>query len=383
MIKTDIAIIGLGITSKLTALALASINCKVMIFGQLNPITNTSNLVTFFSQNSINFLNEIGIEGLVNQSMPIKEISCSKLEQYQLEKKFQINFREKYSKDDMGRIIINSSLNESLDNQIKKNKNISIINNKLITHYKHQGANTKLVLSDGEELITYMLIINDKKSNLINENFKNNQLKKELNQTSIVMNVKADTCGHAYQFFTDKGALAFLPINEKVASVIWSLDNSALELDYNIDEISKKINDIFISVTGKLDVIDMKKYRLNFEYSKKIISKSIVLIGDAAHSLHPIAGQGLNLSIKDIITLKEKIKLFKYLGYSLGNQIILNNFQSERQADNAIFTFATNYLDEILKSRNFLINKISNFGLISLNTNNLIKNKIIKSATGK
>ena len=383
MNKTDIAIIGLGITSKLTALALASENYKVMIFGHPNSLNYNSNLVTFFSKNSINFLKEIGIEDLINKSIAIKEISCSKLEQYQSEKKFQINFKEKDSKDGMGRIIINNSLNESLDHLIKKNKNISIISNKSITHYRHQEANTKLVLSDGEELITYILIINDKKSNLINENFKNNQLKKELDQTSIVMNVKTNTCGHAYQFFTDKGALAFLPINKKVASVIWSLDNSALELDYNIDEISKKINDIFISVTGKLDVLDMKKYKLNFEYSKKIISKSIVLIGDAAHSLHPIAGQGLNLSIKDIIALKEKIRRFKYLGYSLGNQIILSDFQSERQADNAIFTFATNYLDEILKNRSFLINKLSNFGLISLNKNNLIKNKVIKSATGK
>ena len=383
MNKTDIAIIGLGITSKLTALALASENYKVMIFGHPNSLNYNSNLVTFFSKNSINFLKEIGIEDLINKSIAIKEISCSKLEQYQSEKKFQINFKEKDSKDGMGRIIINNSLNESLDHLIKKNKNISIISNKSITHYRHREANTKLVLSDGEELITYILIINDKKSNLINENFKNNQLKKELDQTSIVMNVKTNTCGHAYQFFTDKGALAFLPINKKVASVIWSLDNSALELGYNIDEISKKINDIFISVTGKLDVLDMKKYKLNFEYSKKIISKSIVLIGDAAHSLHPIAGQGLNLSIKDIIALKEKIRRFKYLGYSLGNQIILSDFQSERQADNAIFTFATNYLDEILKNRSFLINKLSNFGLISLNKNNLIKNKVIKSATGK
>ena len=178
MNKTDIAIIGLGITSKLTALALASKNCKVMIFGNSNSTNYNSNLVTFFSKNSIDFLKEVGIEDLINKSIAIKEISCSKLEQYQLEKKFQINFREKNSKDDMGRIIINNSLNKSLDDQIKKNKNISIISNKLITHYKHQGANTKLVLSDGKELIAYMLIINDKKSNLINENFKNNQLKK-------------------------------------------------------------------------------------------------------------------------------------------------------------------------------------------------------------
>ena len=383
MNKTDIAIIGLGITSKLTALALASDNCKVIIFGHPNSSNDNSNLVTFFSKNSIDFLKEIGIEDLINKSIAIKEISCSKLEQYQSEKKFQINFQDNDSKDGMGRIIINNSLNESLDHLIKKNKNISIISNKSITHYRHQEANTKLVLSDGEELITYILIINDKKSNLINENFKNNQLKKELDQTSIVMNVKTDTYGHAYQFFTDKGALAFLPINKEVASVIWSLDNSALELDYNIDEISKKINDIFISVTGRLEVLDMKKYKLSFEYSKKIISKSIILIGDAAHSLHPIAGQGLNLSIKDIIALKEKIKRFKYLGYSLGNQIILSDFQTERQTDNAIFTFATNYLDEILKNRSFLINKLSNFGLISLNKNNLIKNKVIKRATGK
>jgi len=382
MVKTDIAIIGLGITAKLTALALASENCKVTIFGNSNSSNNYSNLATFFSKNSINFLKEVGLEDLANKSIPIKEISCSKLEKYQSEKKFQIHFKEKKSKNDMGRIVINNSLNKSLNDQIKKNKDIVILNDTLITHYKYQGHNTKLILSDGAEIITHMLIITDKKSNLIKENFNNNQLKKELNQTSIVMNVKTDTVGHAYQFFTNKGALAFLPINKKLASVVWSLDNTASELNDDIDIISKKINEIFISVTNKLEVIDIKKYKLNFSYSRKTISKSIILMGDAAHSLHPIAGQGLNLSIKDIIALKDKIKKFKYLGYSLSNQIILSQFQDERQADNAIFTFATNYLDEIFKSRNFLINTMSDFGLISINKSNFIKNKIIKSATG-
>lgn len=382
MVKTDIAIIGLGVSAKLTALALASENCKVMIFGNSNSSNNYSNLVTFFSKNSINFLKEIGLEDLTNKSIPIKEISCSKLEQYQSEKNFQIHFKEKNSKNDMGRIIINNSLNKSLNDQIKKNKNIVILNDTSITHYRYLGHNTKLILSDGAEIITHMLIITDKKSNLIKENFNNNQLNKELNQTSIVMNVKTDTDGHAYQFFTNKGALAFLPINKKLASVIWSLDNTASELNDDIDTVSKKINEIFISVTNKLEVIDIKKYKLNFNYSRKIISGSIILMGEAAHSLHPIAGQGLNLSIKDIIALKDKIKKFKYLGYSLSNQIILSQFQDERQADNAIFTFATNYLDEIFKSRNFLINTMSDFGLISINKSNFIKNKIIKSATG-
>tara|TARA_B110000444_G_scaffold9169_1_gene7921 strand:- start:2000 stop:3154 length:1155 start_codon:yes stop_codon:yes gene_type:complete len=382
MVKIDIAIIGLGITSKLAALALASKNRKVTVFGQSNSTTHISNLVTFFSQNSINFLKEIGIEGLVNQSMPIKEISCSKLEQYQSDKKFQIHFKEKNSKDEMGRIIINNSLNKSLDDQIIKNRNIVISNNTLITKYEHQGTNTKLILSNGEEIIAHMLIITDKKSNLINENFNKNQLKKELNQTSIVMNVKTNTYGHAYQFFTNKGALAFLPINGKLASVIWSLDNNSPELSYDIDTMSKKINEIFIAITGKFEVMDIKKYKLNFEYAKKITTKSIILMGDAAHSLHPIAGQGLNLSIKDIKTLRNKINKYKYLGYGEGSETMLNEYSESRLVDNTIYTFGTNYIDQVLKSRNLLINSITNLGILSIENNKFIKNLIIKSATG-
>jgi len=362
---------------------LASRSRNVTILSQSNTKIKNSNLVTFFSQNSINFLKQVGVQDLINQSLPIKEISCSKLEQYQLEKKFQIHFKEKNINAEMGRIIVNDNLNKSLDDQINKNQNINILTDISITHYEHQGVSTKLILSNGKEINTFILIIGDKKSNLIVENFIDNQIKKRLKQTSIVMNVKTNTYGHAYQFFTNKGALAFLPINNNLASVIWSLDNNSPELDYDVETISKEINKIFTSVTGRLEITDIEKYKLNFDYAKKIISKSIVLIGDAAHSLHPIAGQGLNLSIKDIIALKSKIERFKYLGYSLGNQIILNEFQDERQTDNAIFTFATSYLDEILKNRNFLINTISNFGLISINKNKFIKNKFIKAATGQ
>ena len=117
--------------------------------------------------------------------------------------------------------------------------------------------------------------------------------------------------------------------------------------------------------------------------SKKITSKSIVLIGDAAHSLHPIAGQGLNLSIKDIIELKNKINHYKYLGYKLGNSISLDEYEEVRQIDNTVYTFATNYLDKVFKSRNYIINTISNLGIANIERNNTLKNIIIKSATGQ
>ena len=380
MIKIDIAIIGLGITSKLAALALASENCKVLILGQENPKSYDSNLVTFLSLNSIEFLKSIGVKTLVDESVPINEISCSKLENYQSNNKFQINFKDK---NEMGRVVLNSNLSENLDNQIKINTNINIFSNIEIKNFKNEEANKSLLLDNGEEVFFNLLLISDKKSHLINENFKRNIIKKNLSQTSIVMNVSTKTNNHAYQFFTKKGALAFLPINKDSASIIWSLDNNSAELEYDIKEISEVLNKIFKQITKSINVIDLQKYKLNFEYAKKITSNSIVLIGDAAHSLHPIAGQGLNLSIKDIIELKNKINHYKYLGYKLGNSISLDEYEDVRQIDNTVYTFATNYLDKVFKSRNYIINTISNLGIANIERNNTLKNIIIKSATGQ
>ena len=380
MIKTDIAIIGLGITSKLAALALASDTRKVTIFGEENSQSHSSNLVTFFSLSSIDFLKDVGIENVVNQSVSVKEISCSKLEKYQLNKKFQINFK---AKNEMGRVIINNNLSDSLDSQIKFNKNITILSNVKIKEYKDEGVNKILLLENEDKFSVSLLIIADKKSNLINENFKKNILKKDLKQTSIVMDVTTKTNNHAYQFFTKNGALALLPINENRASIIWSLENNASLLKYSAEEISEEINKIFKNITGLIEVLNLQKFKLNFEFAKKITSNSIVLLGDAAHSLHPIAGQGLNLSIKDILELKNKIEYFKYLGYALNNSIILDEYEKTRQSENTIYTFATNYLDEVLKSRNYLINTISNLGIGTVEKNNFLKNMIIKSATGQ
>ena len=380
MIKNDIAIIGLGITSKLAALTLASENCKVLILGQENPKPYESNLVTFLSLNSIEFLKSIGVKTLIDESVPINEISCSKLENYQSSNKFQINFKDK---KEMGRVVPNSNLSESLDNQIKINENINILNNIKIKNFKNEEANKSLLLDNGEEVFFNLLLVSDKKSHLINENFKRNIIKKDLSQTSIVMNVSTKTNNHAYQFFTKKGALAFLPINKDSASIIWSLDNNSVELEYDIKEISEVLNKIFKQITNSISVIDLQKYKLNFEYAKKITHNSIVLIGDAAHSLHPIAGQGLNLSIKDIIELKNKINHYKYLGYKLGNSISLDEYEDVRQVDNTVYTFATNYLDKVFKSRNYIVNTISNLGIANIERNNTLKNIIIKSATGQ
>ena len=381
MTKTDIAIIGLGITSKLTALALAKDTRKVAIYGDENSKINSSNLVTFFSTSSLSFLEDLGIKDLINQFDKINEISCSKLENYRSNGKFQINFNSE--NNDLGRVIINSKLNDELDKQIKKNKNIVIISKIKITDFQYEEAESVLYLENGDKILTKLLIIADKKSHVIKKYFKDNIIKKDLNQTSVVLDATVETNNHAYQFFTKKGALALLPTDKNNASIIWSLENNVLELEYSIENFSDEINKIFRDVTGFIEIKNLQKYKLNFEFAKRITSNSIILIGDAAHSLHPIAGQGLNLSIKDIVELKNKINKFEYLGYALGNSLSFAEYENARQNDNTIYTFATNYLDEILKNRNYVVNTISNLGINAINKSSTLKKMIIKSATGQ
>ena len=381
MINTSITIIGLGITSKLAALTLASNGRKILIIGEEKLKKQSSNLVTFFSLSSINFLKELNLKEVIKQSSSINEISCGKLENLIEDHKFQIHFKNK--NNELGRVIPNKILNEKLDAKINENKNINISRNINIQNCQFLKEKNILILESGEKIKTKLLIITEKKTNLLDQNFKNNLIKKDLKQTSLVLDVKSKTKNHAYQIFTEKGAIAYLPINENLASVIWSLDNSSDELDYSQEDILREINKFYKEIIYCDEVLNMQKYKLQFEYAKKTFLQSIVLIGDAAHSIHPIAGQGLNLSIKDIVELKNQIDKFNYLGYPLGNSLSLSEYANLRFSDAALYSFSTIYLDEIFKSRNYLLNKVSNFGIQSIEKNKIIKDLIIQSATGQ
>ena len=195
MINTNITIVGLGITSKLAALTLAANNKKVMIIGDENSKNQFSNLVTFFSLSSINFLTELNLNEVIKQSSSINEISCGKLENLIKDHKFQIHFKDK--NNELGRVISNKILNEKLDAKINENKNINVSRNINIQNCQFLKEKNILILESGEKIKTKLLIITEKKTNLLDQNFKNNLIKKDLKQTSLVLDVKSKTKNHA------------------------------------------------------------------------------------------------------------------------------------------------------------------------------------------
>ena len=215
------------------------------------------------------------------------------------------------------------------------------------------GVQLKLV--NGEKIETEMFILSSTKGNIAEQMIK--FVKKDLGQAlSINIKGKIKNKNCAFQKFISDGPIALLPYSKDEASIVWSLKNNSKILQSTKDELRQIIDNHLKEHISSVKIESIEKHNLKFVYAKNLFYKNTVLIGNIAHNIHPIAGQGLNLSIKDVALLVKKINKYKSLGYKLNDQMMLEEFEMERKLDNAAYSFGTFSLNGILSSNNKLIN---------------------------
>ena len=376
----DFIIYGGGISSEIAALALAKNNFSVCYVKNQTTQKTESNLVTFLSSGSINYLCSIIDDPLeFNKFTDIEKISCRLAS---IKDGSSIIFdNEPNSK--MGKILPNKIISGQLASSLKENKNIdTLFKTKSIRKETHSNK-VSIVIDEQKEIFARVLILSVNDENLLEQN-NIKFISQDLKQTAFSINVKGEfkKQNHAFQIFTSSGPLAFLPYTHNQASLVWSLKNDSKELNYEKSELESKVNDYFEKEIGALKIENIETHKLNFLYAKKLYHGNTVLMGNIAHNIHPIAGQGLNLSIKDISLFVEVILKYTSLGYEVNNRMAFKEFDQLRKIDNAAYSFGTLALDKILKSKNTFLSMFANMGIKILDKNNLLKRKIIKNATG-
>ena len=376
----DFIIYGGGISSEIAALALAKNNFNMCYVKNQTTQKTKSNLVTFLSSGSINYLCSIIDDPLeFNKFTDIEKISCRLAS---IKNGSSITFdNEPFST--MGKILPNKIISEQLATSLKENKNIdTLFKTKSIRKETHSNK-VSILIDEQKEIFARVLILSVNDENLLEQN-NIKFISQDLNQTAFSINVKGKfkKQNHAFQIFTSSGPLAFLPYTHNQASLVWSLKNDSKELNYEKSELESKVNDYFEKEIGALKIENIETHKLNFLYAKKLYHGNTVLMGNIAHNIHPIAGQGLNLSIKDISLFVEVILKYTSLGYEVNNRMAFKEFDQLRKIDNAAYSFGTLALDKILKSKNTFLSMFANMGIKILDKNNLLKRKIIKNATG-
>ena len=376
----DFIIYGGGISSEIAALALAKNNFSVCYVKNQTTQKTESNLVTFLSSGSINYLCSIINDPLeFNKFNDIEKITCRLAS---INDGSSITF-DSEPNSTMGKILPNKIISEQLAISLKENKNIdTLFITKSIRKEMHSNK-VSIFIDEQKEIFARVLILSVRDENLLEQN-NIKFISQNLNQTALSIDVKGEfkKKKHAFQTFTSSGPLAFLPYSHNQASLVWSLKNGSKELNYEKSELESKVNEYFEKEIGALKIENIETHKLNFLYAKKLYHRNTVLMGNIAHNIHPIAGQGLNLSIKDISLFVEVILKYTSLGYEVNNRMAFKEFDQLRKIDNAAYSFGTLALDKILKSKNSFLSLFANMGIKILDKNNFLKRKIIKNATG-
>ena len=190
----------------------------------------------------------------------------------------------------------------------------------------------------------YELIINCDPSNFITNRFFSKKITKRYNSkayTTIITHeqIVNDT---AFQIFTKKGPLAFLPISKRETSIVYSVYNSNNQKEENIEQLIKDKNFKYkIKNIEKINSFELESLNLRSYYYKNILA-----FGDLLHKVHPLAGQGFNMTIRDIKTLVEIIKKRLDVGLPLDSSVNLE-FQKKLKHKNFIFSNGIDLIHEI------------------------------------
>ena len=377
----DFIIYGSGLSSKLLALALSKNNFKSLIVADQKLKTKKSNLVTFLSEGSLKYISDIlETEYIFNENENIEKLYC----EHQVSKKESILKFQNQDRQSLGKIVPNTTIDEFFNKKIlSHSEHIHIAD-----HYKiiPQLNNNRITIKDDSGQLKeagFLFYSSSKQDNDLLNNFE--FVEKKLNQIAISASVNVQRIHHntAYQLFTKDGPLALLPVQDDDASVVWSLDRDSSILKLSQNDLEIQLNRLFKNHVSELKIKNIQKQKLSFSYAKKMYQDKTILIGNVAHNIHPIAGQGFNLTIKDISKIVYYIKKYYSLGLDLNSNQALESFSNSRKFDNFAFSFGTLAMENIFSNENNVIRYVTSYGLNLVDRSKQLKKFLIEKATGK
>jgi 2-octaprenyl-6-methoxyphenol hydroxylase len=206
-------------------------------------------------------------------------------------------------------------------------------------------------------------------------------------QSAIVVNVahERDHQGRAEEHFLPAGPFAILPLKGNRASIVWTETTVEAERIMALPdaEFDAELEQRFKLHLGEIKVIGKRRaHPLGFFVARSFIAERIALIGDAAHLIHPIAGQGLNMGLKDVAALAEVIVDAARLGLDPGALDVLERYQRWRRFDTMAMGVATDGLNRLFSNRSDVLRLVRGVGLGLVDRLPALKRLFIREAAG-
>jgi len=336
--KQKICIVGDGLTGLTAAFILSRLNLKIDLVAPNFEKNPKDKRTTALSRSNYDFL----LKFLGDKSAKLFWPS-NKINLYHEISGVSKNFM---SFEDEGKnlmyVIDNNKLKFLLKKKIKKSKNITILKKKT----KKIDLNSSGILF-GKNKIIYdsIFLCTGKGSNMVNDLIGKRYVQNDTQQIALTTVVKHNLKNlNPSQYFFKEGPLAVLPVSKNSFSLVWSLNRK-----FNLKNINNLVRQKLKIILGAEKIFNFSRidfFPISLKLSVSYTKKNILILGEGSYSVHPIAGQGYNLILRDIKTLNKEIKNLLSIGMQLKDSQIFNNFVSLRKPENFLFGIGIDFINK-------------------------------------
>ena len=288
---------------------------------------------------------------------------------------------------DLGHIIENRVIVKALHQRIKEFPQIELLCPAKLESIDFKQDNTHLVLDDKSELSANLVVAADGTRSWVRQQANIAVKGWDFDQAALVTTVKTEKHHQdtAWQRFLSSGPLAFLPLTEGYSSIVWSTspDEAKRLTEIPESEFAVELEHAFESKLGKItSVANRAVFPLRLFETLNYVKPRLALVGDSAHTIHPLAGQGVNLGLADVSSLIEVMVEALNDKKDIGNLKVLRRYERWRRAENRSMLLAMDGLKRLFGSELSSVKNLRSVGLNAVNKITPLKNIVMRQAMG-
>lgn len=286
----------------------------------------------------------------------------------------------------LGAVVELAKLGELLSSRLASQPNIQLFCPDTITHIERSPQKCHLTLASQQQIECALLVAADGiQSQIAQQCGVATEVIHDHQQSAIIANVELALPHqhHAFERFTPQGPFALLPLTAKTMSLVWCVADPTPLLAMSDHDFLQALQTQFGWKLGKFEKVSKRfVYPLSSQKAASHIHHRLAIVGNAAQLLHPVAGQGFNLGMRDLFTLSNLVGNAFQQGQDIGNYTLLSEFDRQRNHDQQRVISATNGLISIFCNDIFPLQAVRNLGLFSLDHLKPLRKQIAHLALG-